>query len=116
MINPPSQKEELEYSRILRGRIEEQEAQINELKAQVQQLQALNANQVKRQEYLESKLYLVNAATPAQCLAEVKAQAVEEYKKSDEFCKLQDRAYRAGRIAGHNDAYFEQLHQQTKGS
>lgn len=53
-------------------------------------------------------------STPAQCLAEIKARAVEKYKKSDEFCKLQDRAYRAGRTAGHNDAHFEQLQQQAK--
>ncbi len=91
MINPPSQKEELEYSRILRGRIEEQEAQINELKAQVQQLQ----NQVKIPATSDEAAAMAITGMRLEnndnskltefhnkYVAEIKAQAVREFIKS----------------------------------
>lgn len=42
--------------------------------------------------------------TPAQCLAEVRAQAVAEYKASDEYAKEHDRIYRAGHSGGWSEA------------
>lgn len=112
----------------------EAEKEIEALKAQVEQLREAvmgvrdssctsgfgypDTSQLKAQRAAWQKLNESLEATPSQCLAardaEIKAQAVEQYKKSDEFCKLQDRAYRAGRTAGHNDAHFEQLQQQAK--
>lgn len=47
------------------------------------------------------------SATLAKCHKEIRAQAVEDYKKSDEFAKEHDRIYRNGFSGGWSAAMVE---------
>jgi len=81
MIKPPSPKQELEFSKVLHNRIEELEKERNELKAQVEQLHKgfsdLQSCHLNSEYYKTlSKIRVIFNATPAKCLAEIKAQAV----------------------------------------
>ena len=42
---------------------------------------------------------------------EQKAKGVEDYKKSDEFCRLLDSHFNSGKVYGHNE-YYEQLRKE----
>ena len=44
---------------------------------------------------------------------EQRQEAVEEYKKSDEFCKLLDSHFNSGKVYGHNE-YYEQLRKEQE--
>ena len=44
---------------------------------------------------------------------EQKQEAIEEYKKSDEFCRLLDSHFNSGKVYGHNE-YYEQLRKEQE--
>lgn len=129
MVKSPTQKEELEYSRVLHNRISELEQRNNELAAQVEQLRgAGNEVYAELQQWALSEsheetnrvfeLWLkVRNKTPAQCLAERYVEvAVIGFLDGYREALHQLYGTEASEISMkyHADRYANQLRQQAK--
>jgi len=88
---------------------------VKELEQENKEFTMLIANLVRRADVkidlLQNPTYEKASEQLNKFAIEQRQEAVEEYKKSDEFCKLLDSHFNSGKVYGHNE-YYEQLRKE----